>query len=408
MINLQEWAEIRHLHVSEGLSARAISKRLGLARDTVSRALASTTPPGYQRRPGASAFDSFEAEVRLLLVSFPQMPASVIAERVGWTGSPSWFRKRVALVRPELVPKDPADRLQHSPGDQVQCDLWFPPAPIPLPGGRVGSPPVLVMVPSFSRTICAVMIPTRTTPDLLAGMWSLLSEQLGAIPKRLIWDNEAGIGRRNKLAEGVTGLVGTLGTKIVQLKPFDPESKGIVERANQYLETSFLPGRTFASPADFNQQLVVWLAIANTRVVRRLQARPVDLLSQDKAAMSGLPPITPRVGFQNRLRLPRDYYVSVLGNDYSVDPAGIGRMVTVNANLTTVTVELDGRLLASHERVWGSNQTITDPGHVTSAARLRTVFQSPRPTVSDESLLRNLGDYDTAFGVAFEQTGEVA
>lgn len=107
---------------------------------------------------------------------------------------------------------------------------------------------------------------------------------------------------------------------------------------------------------------------------------------------SGLPPITPRVGFQNRLRLPWDYYASVLGNDYSVDPSGIGRMVTVNANLTTVTVELDGRLLASHERVWGSNQTITDPGHVTSAARLRTVFQSPRPTVSDESLLRNLGD----------------
>jgi hypothetical protein len=34
----------------------------------------------------------------------------------------------------------------------------------------------------------------------------------------------------------------------VQLKPFDPESKGIVERANGYLETSFLPGRQFGSP----------------------------------------------------------------------------------------------------------------------------------------------------------------
>lgn len=54
--------------------------------------------------------------------------------------------------------------------------------------------PVLVMVASFSKFITAVMIPSRTTADLLSGMWSLLSDQLGAVPRRLIWDNETGIG----------------------------------------------------------------------------------------------------------------------------------------------------------------------------------------------------------------------
>jgi transposase len=390
------------------MSVRAIAHRLGIARDTVSRALASDGPPAYVRGPVPSAFDTFEPRVRLLLVEFPQMPATVLAERVGWTGSPSWFRKRVALLRPELAPKDPADRLQYSPGDQVQCDLWFPPALIPLPDGRTSPPPVLVMVASFSRFITAVMIPTRTTPDLLAGMWLLLRDQLGAIPKRLVWDNEAGIGRRNHLAEGVTGFVGTLGTRIVQLKPFDPESKGIVERANQYLETSFLPGRAFASPADFNQQLAGWLPRANSRQIRRLHASPTDLIAGDRAAMSGLPPVNSPFGFQNRVRLPRDYYVSVLGNDYSVDPVGIGRMVTVRADLGQVTVALEGRTLASHERVWGLGQTITDPAHVASAARLRTAFQTPRPMPGDDGLLRDLGDYDTAFGVSFHDSGEVA
>jgi hypothetical protein len=89
------------------------------------------------------------------------------------------------------------------------------------------------------------MIPTRTTADLLAGTWDLLSEPLGAVPHRLIWDNKAGIGRRNHLAEGVAAFMGTLGSRIVQLRMRDPESKGVVERAIQYLEDSFLPALTF-------------------------------------------------------------------------------------------------------------------------------------------------------------------
>jgi len=234
---------------------RAIAKQLGLSRVTVTRAVQAAGPPQYRRAPSPSAFDVFEADVRRLLKATPSMPATVVAERVGWTGSSSWFRKKVAQLRPEFAPKDPADRITYRAGDQAQCDLWFPPADIPLGGGRSGSPPVLVIVESYSRFITAVMLPSRTTPDLLAGMWLLLSEQLHAVPHRLIWDNEAGIGRRNKLADGVTAFCGALATKIVQLKPYDPESKGIVERANQFLETSFLPGRTFTSVTDFNEQL---------------------------------------------------------------------------------------------------------------------------------------------------------
>ena len=71
----------------------------------------------------------------------------------------------------------------------------------------------------------------------------------------MVWDNEAGIGRGGKLAVGVAAFTGMLATRLVQLRPYDPESKGIVERANGYLETSFLPGRVFTSPADFNAQL---------------------------------------------------------------------------------------------------------------------------------------------------------
>jgi hypothetical protein len=69
----------------------------------------------------------------------------------------------------EYAPKDPADRLDYRPGDQAQCDLWSPPVTMPPAAGQAGSPPVLVMVASFSRFITGGMLPTRQTPDLLTG-----------------------------------------------------------------------------------------------------------------------------------------------------------------------------------------------------------------------------------------------
>ncbi|WP_422386402.1 Mu transposase domain-containing protein [Cryobacterium breve] len=68
--------------------------------------------------------------------------------------------------------------------------------------------------------------------------------------------------------------------------------------------------------------------------------------------MLALPPVAPLVGFAARVRLPRDYSVRVHGNDYSVDPAGIGRTVEVRADLDQVTVTLKDRSFASHNRAW--------------------------------------------------------
>ncbi|MBP2191203.1 transcriptional regulator with XRE-family HTH domain [Nocardia goodfellowii] len=406
MISVQDWAQIRYLHTSEGLSRRAIAARLGLSRDTVARAIASESPPKYERVSGPSAFDPFEPHVRALLTEFPSMPASVIAERVGWSGSPSWFRKKIADLRPEYAPKDPADRLEYRPGDQAQCDLWFPPTRIPLGAGQFGAPPVLVMVASFSRFITAMMIPTRTTADLLAGMWALLSGQLGMVPRRLLWDNESGIGKGGHLATGVSAFTGMLGTRIVQCKPFDPESKGIVERVNGYLETSFLPGRAFASPADFNSQAAQWIPIANTRRVRRIAAAPAELIGTDRARMTALPPIAPTVGFAGQARLPRDYYLRVLGNDYSIDPTVIGRMIDIRADLNTVTARCDGLLVGSHRQASSKQRTITDPAHVDIAARLREAFgHKPSHHENCDGLVRDLADYDAVFGVDFDDTG---
>ena len=385
--------------VADGVPARQVARDLGIGRSTVARALASGRPPKYERAAVPTAFTPFEPLVAQLLRSTPDMPATVIAERVGWTGSITWFRDNVRRLRPEHWPVDPADRLLWLPGDAAQCDLWFPPKRIPLEDGSTTLLPVLVITCAHSRFMLGAMIPTRHTQDLLLGMWQLLS-QLGRVPRRLIWDNESGIGRGKRHAEGVGAFAGTLATRVQRLKAYDPESKGVVERRNGFFETSFMPGRHFASPADFNTQFTGWLAIANARVVRTIKSRPVDRLEADRAAMLALPPVDPAVGWVNRVRLGRDYYVRLDSSDYSVDPAVIGRFVDVTADLSRVDVRHEGRLVAAHDRVWARGMTITDPAHVAAAKVLREQYQQPRPAPDpNQGLLRDLAEYDRAFGL---------
>jgi transposase len=398
VISVEDWALIRRL-VADGVPQRQVARDLGIGRSTVERALASDRPPKYERPAVPTSFTPFEPAVRQLLAVTPDMPATVLAERVGWTGSITWFRDNVRRLRPEHRPVDPADRLVWLPGDAAQCDLWFPPQRIPLEDGSATLLPVLVITAAHSRFMVGRMIPTRTTPDLLLAMWRLL-QGLGRVPRRLIWDNETGIGRGKRHADGVGAFTGTLATTLHRLKPNDPESKGVVERRNGYFETSFMPGRDFTSPADFNTQFTDWLTTANARVVRTTRARPVDLIDADRAAMLPLPPVPPVVGWVNRIRLGRDYYVRVDSSDYSVDPTVIGRFVDVHADLDRVEVRHDGRLVAGHDRVWARGQTITDPAHVAAAKVLREQFQRPRiaPDPHDD-LARDLADYDRAFGL---------
>jgi transposase len=402
MINVEDWAEIRRLHRAEGMPVRAIARKLGMGRNTVRRALAAEGPPKYQRPAKGSVADAAEPRIRELLAAWPDMPATVIAERIGWSRSLTVLKVRVRELRPLFVPPDPASRTEYLPGELAQCDLWFPPVDVPLGAGQAGRPPVLVMVAGYSRVMTARMIPSRQSADLLAGHWALISG-LGAVPRSLVWDNESAVGQwrggRPVLTEAMNGFRGTLGITVIQCRPRDPEAKGLVERANGYLETSFLPGRGFASPADFNAQLADWLVRANGRQHRVLGCRPADRWETDRAAMLDLPPVAPVTGWRMSARLPRDYYVRVDSNDYSVDPCVIGRNVEVAAGLEEVAVTCQGRLVARHPRCWAAHQSITDPGHAAAAARLRQARRLSTARPADTAVeQRVLSDYDRILG----------
>ncbi|WP_246607991.1 Mu transposase domain-containing protein [Paractinoplanes toevensis] len=120
--------------------------------------------------------------------------------------------------------------------------------------------------------------------------------------------------------------------------------------------------------------------------------------------MVGLPPIAPVVGWRLTTRLPRDHYVRVDANDYSVHPSAVGRRVEIRADTGRVEVTCDGRSVAVHTRCWAAHQSITDPLHRDAATLLRAAHRLAARTtpVRTEVENRDLADYDRMFGLEDE------
>jgi transposase len=162
VLSVEDWAEMRRLHRAEGMPIKQVARVMGVSKNTVKRALAAERPPRYQRPSRGSVVDAVEPRIRELLQAWPTMPATVIAERIGWTRSLTVLKDRVRKLRPAYLPPDPASRTAYAAGEVAQCDLWFPAITLPVGFGQTRPAarlPVLVMVTGYARWLTARLIP---------------------------------------------------------------------------------------------------------------------------------------------------------------------------------------------------------------------------------------------------------
>ena len=393
MVGVEQWAELRREHFVGGKSIKELARATGLSRNTIRRALRSDTPPSYERTPKAGVLEPFKPEIHRLLKKDPKLPGvrvRELLEPLGCTAGKTVVDDYLREVRPLFAPPPRTfQRTVYRPGEIVQFDVWEPAEEVPVGYDQTRRGFVVIVCLGYSRAGAGVLVFSKQTEDLLAGIAGCI-ERLGGLPEVLVWDRQAGIhGHGGRPSEAFAAFCGQLRVDWLFCESADPQAKGVVERLQGYAETNFEPGRRFANELDFQDQLDGWFQKANGRTHRGIRARPVDRLSEELQVMTPLPMVRPDCARRWTMRGPPDPHLRLDTNDYSLDPSLVGRRVEVSVDQRKViAVALDtGELACQHARSFARHRTITALEH---ARQLRAGRQQQPAEVE----VRPLAVYD--------------
>jgi transposase len=379
-MKISQWAEIRRLHEVEGLSGRAIARRLRCDRVTVSKALAMPQPPDETTRAKrGSILDPHKKKIDALVDQFPELSAVRIWEEIrkgpdGYPGSVITVRRYVRKIRP------PRDRVYqevvYEPGQAMQVD-WGHCGQIKIEN-TLRKVSVFVAVLCYSRLCHIEFTLSQGKAEFYRAIVHAL-EFFGGSPRRIIFDNLRaavvnGSGRNACLHPEFLALCGHFCLEPIACARRDPESKGIVEAQVRYVKYNALQGRAeqLTTWQDYQQLAVHWRdEVANVRMHQATGERPIDRFGQERSCLRTLP----------HLRLDTDEIVATVvnsharvkfdANRYSVPPDVVGKPVTLRADAESVRIIHEGREIACHERSYARGQWISQTAHQLQALQKR-------------------------------------
>jgi transposase len=367
---VKDWAEVHRLFDREHLPKAAIARRMGMSRNTVARLLGLDEAPRYVRARAGSQLDPFAEGIAAMLDADPTARATVIRERLralGYRGGITILKEHLARVRPGFLAARAYQRTTYLPGEIGQVDWWHTGAPVPVGRGVSREAFGLVTTLPWSGAHAAVFTLGRTVGDLRPALAGCL-ERLGGVPEALVFDNDASIVAareqgRARLHDEVLGLLGALRTRPIVARPGQPETKGGAERTIGYLQTSFLPLRTFASLADLQGQHDAWTAeVAVGRHLRRTGTTVTGRWAVERGHLRPVPDPLPDTDLHLEARATKGW-VRVLTADYSVPPAYAERRIGIAVTPSEVRLTCEGREIASHRRSFVPADVVLDPGH---------------------------------------------
>lgn len=304
MIRLEEWVDIVSLH-KQGISIKAIARRLGLSRNTVRAALRRDGPPERtpQGRP-PSKLEPYKDYLVARLTEFPELSVEALFDEVRALGYQGQISILKDFTRPYRIRRrEPVVRFETAPGLQAQVD--FADLGRHEIAGVVTDVYLFVMVLGFSRALYIEAITDCRSETFLACHVNAFAS-FGGMPKEILYDNAKVVAiehTRTVLTFNASLLdfAGRFGFRPRLCRPYRAKTKGKVERAIRYIKDRCLTGRTFTDVADMNVQIAHWVRDkANRRLHATTGERPVDRLARE-----GLTPLASAMPWRPVAAAPR-------------------------------------------------------------------------------------------------------
>jgi transposase len=361
-------AEVLRLGLVEGMSVRAIARRLGMARKTVRQILGRSLPERKPVAPRASLLDAYDKTIRSILDDVPDIRSPAMLERLrplGYTGGVTILKAKLHALR-QSAPREAFLTLQFEPGSAMQVD-WAD-FGFALPGipRRVSA---FVAALCYSRYFYVEFTLSQSFGSLVRCMERCLRFYGGATEVD-IFDNMKTVVRSHTAVATVFNptfleYARSRGFAVRACNVGRGNEKGRVERPVGFLRTRFWPGRRFRDLLDLNVQSTRWRDdFANKRVHQVTGRVPALVFEHDEKPKLKPLPRTPfntddmlGTGVTKMCRVPFDR------NRYSVPWRLVGQQVIVRANDEHVAVFLEKKCVATHARCWNVGQDIADPSH---------------------------------------------
>jgi hypothetical protein len=182
----------------------------------------------------------------------------------------------------------------------------------------------------------------------------------------------SGAGENALIAPEMAAFARTLGFEFRAHRVGHPDRKGRIERPFFYVETNFLPGRSFTDFDDLNRQALAWCReIANAKPKRVLGMSPEAAYVIEKPYLQPLPTALPPVYELLDRVVDLHGYVSVDSNRYSTPERLVGQTVTVYKHPAQIHIHHRGIPVAAHPRLIGQRDArSTLPGHHPTPVRV--------------------------------------
>ena len=343
----EELQEIHHL-ATQGMSIRAIARKLGCDRKTIRAILKRPPAP-----PSPSKLEPFKQKILELAkkgLTGPRIFREIQAQ--GYSGRRTILNTFLRHHRPPPPPKrSVVRRFETGPAKEAQVD-WSPYRTVIA--GLETVVHCFSMILAFSRKLFIAFYRNERLPSLLHAHVEAFAS-MGGCARTVLYDNmtQVTLGRRAGQPlwnPAFLEFAKHYGFEPRVCRPRDPDRKGKVERPFSWIYTELIVGNTFESWDDLNTRARTWLdTVANVRVHSTTRRRVDEMFAEEKPLLIALPSLAYPTDRREVRKVQTDGYVAIDGSLYPVPARLVGQYVTIRVYPDHVEI-LDGagQIVASH------------------------------------------------------------